>query len=187
MVTAPHAAEGMKQRGMAGKRIAAVFGLEKEGGWERHANPVSVWTRFAALPLLVVAIWSREWIGWWSLVPIALSVIWMGINPLFFKPPRSTRNWASQSVFGERIFVQRDKVSIPQQYATRVPQLIQVFQSIGLIPLVYGLFELDLTATVLGLLIVQCAKLWYLDRMMLLFNDMKSRPEYASWDYDRDA
>jgi Family of unknown function (DUF6653) len=53
--------------------------------------------------------------------------------------------------------------------------------------LVYGLFELDLTATVLGLLIVQCAKLWYLDRMMLLFNDMKSHPDYSSWDYDRDA
>jgi hypothetical protein len=27
----------------------------------RHANPVSVWTRFAVLPLLALAVWSREW------------------------------------------------------------------------------------------------------------------------------
>jgi Family of unknown function (DUF6653) len=37
---------------------------------------------------------------------------------------------------------------------------------------------------VAGLVIVQCAKAWYLDRMMLLFEDMKTRnPEYAAWEY----
>ena len=147
----------VEKHGTTGKRIAALFGLEKDGGWERHANPASVWTRFAALPLLLTAIWSREWIGWWSLVPIVLSVVWMDVNPLFFKAPRSTRNWASQSVFGERVFVHRDQVAIPPQYATRAPQLIQLLQAIGLIPLVYGLVTFDLTATVLGLLIVQGA------------------------------
>ena len=60
MTTQVHAAEGMKQRGIAGRHVAAAFGLEKEGGWQRHANPASVWTRFAALPLLVVAIWSSR-------------------------------------------------------------------------------------------------------------------------------
>ena len=90
-------------------------------------------------------------------------------------------------MLGERIFVHQDEVPIPPQYATRVPQLIQILQMLGLLPLVYGLFQLDLTTTVLGLLIVQSAKFWYCDRMTLLFNDVKGRPEYASWDYDRDV
>ena len=35
--------------------------------WARHANLWSVYTRFTVLPLLVMAIWSRAWIGWWVL------------------------------------------------------------------------------------------------------------------------
>jgi uncharacterized membrane protein len=37
---------------------------------------------------------------------------------------------------------------------------------------------------VAGIVIIQTAKTWYLDRMVLLFEDMKgSRPEYATWEY----
>ena len=42
--------------------VTKLFGLEGEG-WMRHANPVSVWTRFAVLPMGALAVWSREWIG----------------------------------------------------------------------------------------------------------------------------
>jgi hypothetical protein len=41
--------------------------------WRRHANPWSVYTRFAAIPPLIMAIWSRTWIGLWCLLPIALA------------------------------------------------------------------------------------------------------------------
>jgi hypothetical protein len=183
MTTTQSAERASAPKDTLSRRLAGIFGLERDGGWERHANAASVWTRFAALPLVVLAIWSRDWIGWWSLVPTVLAVVWMAINPVFFKPPRSTRNWASQSVLGERIFVQRDHASLPAQYTTRAPQLIQLFQAVGLVPLVYGLVQLDVTTAVLGLLIVQGAKFWYLDRMVLLFDDVKDRAEYAAWDY----
>ena len=50
--------------------------------------------------------------------------------------------------------------------------------------MVYGLVELRLLDVVTGLVIVQCAKAWFLDRMVLLFEDMKGRrPEYANWEY----
>ena len=142
-----------------GKRLAARFGPEDEGGWERHANPASVWTRFAALPMLAASIWSRDWIGAWCLVPSSLSLVWMAVNPLFFGPPDSTRNWASKAVFGERIFVHRDQVQLPPQFRSRVPQLIQVFQALGLVPLAYGLVALDPVATATGVAIVQRAAL----------------------------
>jgi hypothetical protein len=165
-------------------KLARAFGLGGEG-WMRHASPVSVWTRFAVLPLLAAAVWSRDWIGWWSLVPVALSLVFMMVNPLLFPRPGSTRNWASRAVFGERIWVDRNKTEIPEQFArSRVPTVTYAVQIVGLAVLVYGLVELRLLDVVTGLLIVQCAKAWYLDRMVLLFEDMKGRrPEYAAWEY----
>ena len=164
-------------------RLAKLFGLKGES-WLRHANPVSVWTRFAVLPLLAIAIWSRDWIGWWSLVPIVLSLVFMMINPLLFPKPRSTRNWASKAVFGERVWSERDKVPVPERYVSKVPNVTYAFQTVGLVIMVYGLVRLDLLATVSGILLCQVAKAWYLDRMVLLYDDMKTRhADYATWEY----
>ena len=164
--------------------VTKLFGLEGDG-WMRHANPVSVWTRFAVLPLLALAVWSREWIGWWSLAAVALALVFMMVNPLLFPPPRSTRNWASKGVLGERIWSERGKVELPPQFrGSGVTSTTYAFQLAGLAIMVYGLVELELLAVVSGLLVTQAAKAWFIDRMVLLFDDMKSRvPEYAAWDY----
>uniref|UniRef100_A0A832H3E3 Uncharacterized protein n=1 Tax=Oscillatoriales cyanobacterium SpSt-402 TaxID=2282168 RepID=A0A832H3E3_9CYAN len=54
------------------RKIATAFHMSEET-WARHANPRSVWTRFTVLPMLILAIWSRIWLGWWSLAPIAIA------------------------------------------------------------------------------------------------------------------
>jgi hypothetical protein len=166
-----------------GQRIAGAFGLKGEN-WMRHANPASVWTRFTVIPLLAGSIWSRKWIGRRSAIPIALSSVWLVVNPLFFKPPGSTRNWASRGVFGERVWVERDRSELPEQFQSAIPTAASVYQAVGMVPLVYGLGALKVISTVTGILIVQGGKLWYIDRMVLLFEDMKARnPEYAGWEY----
>lgn len=166
------------------RKLAKAFGLEGEG-WMRHANPASVWTRFAALSLLSLAIWSRDWIGVWSLIPVALAVVWLFVNPVFFKAPKSTRNWASRGVLGERIWVDRDKIELPEEFRSRAPSLIaNVYSAIGMGFLAWGLIDLNVVATVAGLLITHGGKAWYIDRATLLFAEMKRRsPEYASWEY----
>jgi hypothetical protein len=114
-----------RSKGTSERRVASLFGL-KGDNWMRHANPWSVWTRFAVLPLLILAVWSRDWIGWWSLVPLVLSLVFMVVNPLLFPTPRSTRNWASKAVFGERIWADRNTVELPEQFRTsRVPAVAQ--------------------------------------------------------------
>jgi hypothetical protein len=165
------------------QRVAKVFGLTGDN-WTRHANPVSVATRFAVLPLLALSIWSRDWIGWWSLVPIVLSLVFMMINPLLFAKPRSTRNWASRGVFGERVWSERLRVPVPEQFNARVLNVTYAIQLIGAAALTYGLVRYDLIVTLAGLVILQTAKAWYIDRQVLLFEDMKARhPEYAKWEY----
>ena len=163
-------------------KVTRAFGLEGDA-WMRHANPVSVWTRFAALPLLALAIWSRVWIGWLALVPVALSLVWIAVNPVFFHPPRSTRNWASRAVLGERISTDLGSGSLPEQFRSPVTAVVTACQFAGLALMAYGLVELDLLATTAGLVVTQVAKAWFLDRAVLLFEHMKGVEPYRSWDY----
>jgi hypothetical protein len=137
---APSTATGdHRTKGTSERRVASLFGL-KGDSWMRHANPVSVWTRFAVLPLLALAVWSREW-------------------------------------------TDRDKAELPAQFRSRVLPATYAIQVVGMAILVYGLVELDLLAVVSGLLITQTAKAWFIDRMVLLYEDMKARdPSYAGWE-----
>jgi hypothetical protein len=65
-----------------------------------------------------------------------------------------------------------------------VPNLANAYAALGLIALIYGLVVVEVWPVVAGILILHGGKLWYLDRMVLLFEDMKSRsPEIASWEY----
>ena len=166
------------------RKVAKLFGLEGDS-WMKHANPASVWTRFSVVSVLALAIWSREWIGAWSLAAVAVAIAWMFVNPLLFKVPASTRNWASRAVLGERIWVDRDKLELPEQF--RSPAAAWVangYSGIGMGLLAYGLVDLNVLAAVAGILIIHGGKAWYLDRITLLFAEMKRRdPEYASWEY----
>lgn len=151
----------------------------------RHANPASVWTRFSVMSVLALAIWSREWIGIWCLAPVALAIVWMFVNPLLFSEPKSTRNWASRGVLGERIWVDRDKVEIPEQFRSPTASFVaNGYSAIGMAVLAFGLIDLNLLAVLTGLLITHGGKAWYIDRASLLFAEMKDRsPEYARWDF----
>jgi hypothetical protein len=163
--------------------VAGLFGLKGEA-WMRHANPASVWTRFAIVPLLAVAIWSRDWIGWWCLVPVVALLVWTVANPLFFDRPASTKHWASRAVFGERLWTERDRASLPEEFRSPVPNIAQASQLVGLVALAVGLVTDDVAATVGGVVIMQLGKCWYLDRMVLLFDAVKAHDsEAAAWEY----
>ena len=149
--------------------------------WARHSNPWSVWTRFSCLPLIVLAIWSRVWLGWWCLVPLALALGWTWLNPRAFPPPTSTDNWASKGTFGERVFLNRKTVPIPPHHA-RWAVVLGGLSATGLPVLVWGLWQLDVAWTLLGLVLIVVPKVWFVDRMVWLFEDMKdAHPAYASW------
>ena len=90
-----------------------VLGAERVMGkddavWLRHANPWSVWTRIMTpLPLLIAAAFSRIWLGWGALVPIAVVMVWICLNPRLFAAPRDFRSCAAQGVLGERVFLRK--------------------------------------------------------------------------------
>lgn len=139
--------------------------------WARHANPLSVWSRMSCLPLIALAIWSRTWLGWWSLVPIILALLWTFFNPRLFAEPKSTDNWASQGVMGERVFLARKTHPIPEHHQ-RWAIALTVVSAIGAAILIYGLWALNFWATLCGMSVTIGGKVWFVDRMVWLYQDM---------------
>lgn len=161
------------------RKIAKVFNLTDEN-WMKHANPRSVWTRYSVLPIIVLAFWSRIWIGWWCLIPIILSLGWMFFNPVFFPKAQSTNNWASKSVLGERVYLNRDKVAIPDHHKL-APNILNAISSVGMVFAIYGIVVLAIWPTILGIALAYLGKSWFLDRMVWLYEDMKHIPAYKKW------
>ncbi len=160
--------------------IANKFKLDDKT-WMRHANPWSVYTRTSALPLLVIAIWSRIWFGWWSIVLILIAIVWIWFNPRIFPEVKYTDNWASRGVFGERVWLNRNKIPIPEHHR-KMPNILNFVQGIGIIFLIWGLWYFEIWPTLIGLILTVGFKLWYVDRMVCIYEDMKNIPEYKKWE-----
>jgi len=147
-----------------------LMGMQ-DADWHRHANPLSVWTRFTCLPLMALAIYARCWVGWWALVLLTLGVGWTWINPRLFAPPADFGAWASRATLGERIFLARDRYDVPAHHKSAA-HVLTGLSAFGLLPLAYGLVTFDPVATVLGLVAVILPKLWFCDRMVWIHADL---------------
>lgn len=152
------------------KKIAKTFNLGGDN-WMKHANPWSVWTRFSTLPFLILAIWSRIWFGWYSIIPISILVFWLIINPTLFKRPNNFDNWASKAVFGEKYWSERKQKPVPKKHEIPI-MILTILQTIGGLVLVIGLWKLDLSFTINGTIIIYLSKMWFLDRMVWIYEDM---------------
>ncbi|MDF1607108.1 hypothetical protein PZ897_02855 [Hoeflea sp. YIM 152468] len=157
------------------KAIESVMMMD-DPTWARHASPWSFWTRVPLLALFALAVWSRVWIGWWSLVPIGLVLVWTLVNPRAFSPPATLDNWASQVVLGERCWLARKTKPIPAHHA-KAAMILSLLSGLSIIPLAYGLWVLDAWAVFAGAMLASVFKLWFGDRMAWLWADMADRPE----------
>jgi hypothetical protein len=162
------------------RRMAAIFRLD-DAGWERHANPWSVWTRIATWPVLMLVLWSFHWFGEWSLLPLAVVVLWLALNPHAFAPPVSTKSWASRAVLGERAYLMREQHPIPLEHVNAAT-LLSIGSGLGLLLFLAGLLTREPAAFLTGGATVFLCKLWFIDRMVWLFDDMsRTVSEYRNW------
>jgi hypothetical protein len=155
------------------KSLQRIF-LPDDESWLKHANPWSVWSRFATLPFIILAIWSRVWIGWYCLLPVSLLIIWVVVNPTLFSKPKTFDSWGSRAVLGERAYL--NSSTIPDKHKRPIT-ILNVLQTIGGLLLIYGLWDLNLHLTLHGATSVYLAKMWFLDRMVWLYEDMQHHPD----------
>lgn len=144
--------------------------------WARHANPWSGWTRVPALPLLALAIWSRAWLGWWALVPVAALLAWLWVNPRLFPPPRDETAWMTRGVLGERLWLARDETPVPAHHR-RAPNILSAIGAAGVLLAIGGLAMRAGWAVIAGVAVAMLAKLWFIDRMVWLHRDMTKERE----------
>ena len=160
--------------------IARLFHMT-EDAWARHANPWSVWTRVVSLPPLLAAIWSHSWLGWWAILPIGTMLLWLWLNPRAFPPPAHTDNWASKATLGERVWLARAGLPIPAHHQ-RTALLLSALSGAAFVAAVIGATRNDLALTVGAGSLSWIAKMWFADRMVWLYEDMKdASPRYRSW------
>ena len=163
-----------------GHMTARLFQMD-ERTWERHASPWSVWTRVASLPLLLGAVWSHAWLGIWALAPVSLVVLWLWLNPRVFPAPARTDTWSAKATFGERVWLNRTKMPIPAHHV-RVANILTAVSAAGFALALAGAVVNDLLMAVSGGLTAWFAKMWFCDRMVWLYDDMKdNHPPYAAW------
>ena len=149
--------------------------------WARHASGWSVWTRVPILPVLLAALWSHHWIGWAALAPIGAVLLWTWLNPRVFAPPPSTHTWAAKATFGERVWLARAEIPIPRHHrnAALVLGLVGgIGFAVAVAAALAGWFWPMVLAGAIGFL----GKLWFCDRMVWLYEDMKDAdPRYRAW------
>ena len=160
--------------------IARLFRMDEDAR-RRHSSPWSVYSRFSMIPLLALAFWSRIWLGWWSVLPIVAVLSWVWLNPRLFPEPKSTNNWASKIVLGEWVWMRRKQIPVPSHH-TRAPNILSALGALAMIPFIWGLATFEVWPTVLGGIVAFISKLWFADRMVWIYEDMKdATPEYKSW------
>lgn len=162
------------------KGAEAAMGMNAET-WARHANPWSVYTRISGAVPIFFALFSPHWIGWWSIAAIAAALAWTLINPRLFAAPKRADSWAAKAVLGERAFLNRKFVPVPMGHrraAWITTGLSLAFALIG----VYGLVVGNFAAALAGWHAAVLAKLWFLDRMVFLWEEVKDAdPVYQAW------
>jgi hypothetical protein len=150
-----------------------------DDAWRRHANPWSVYTRFAAIPVFILAIWSRDWVGAWSLVPTAATIMWLIVNPFVFPRVDEPRHWVSKGIFGERVWLcEYHKVPRAFRGPLRWAMALGIF---GTVLLIWGLMRLDLWPTLVGAALLTLAQLWRISLFARVYEHIGRRvPEEAT-------
>lgn len=143
-----------------------------ETGWRRFANPWAVWTRVTTFLLLVAAIYARHQLGFWWVILSVLIMVYLWYSPRAYPPPPRLDTWTTKAVFGARLFFADEQPASVSSSHHAMGLHLLALSIVGLLPAVYGLIELNPWATVLGVVLVIMPKLWFMDRMVWMYEDM---------------
>lgn len=131
--------------------------------WMRHSNPWSGWSRVAALPAIGGAVAAH------SLLLLGIVLLWLVINPVMFPPPANDRAWMTRGVLGEQIYA----ASGPR-LRSDLPTLLSLVTLPVFAAFLWFAWQRDPVAATLSGLLVAVLKFWYVDRMVILYDQSRN-------------
>ena len=107
------------------------------------------------------------------------------VNPRIFPATHSLDHWMSKGAMGERVWLNRDAVPVPV-YHRRVPNVLSAISAISVLFIIWGVLMFDLWPTLFGTMLAYLSKLWFVDRMVWIWQDMQdATPEYKAGKFTR--
>jgi hypothetical protein len=82
---------------------------------------------------------------------------------------------------GERVWLNRDTIPVPV-YHRKIPNILSAVSGIGMLFVFWGVLVFDLWPPLFGMALVYSGKVWFLDRMVWLWQDMQDADTgYRLW------
>lgn len=121
--------------------------------WARHANPKSGWTRVPTGPVIVYAVYRRDW----RLLLAAL--LWAAVNPVLFSPPETDDAWMTRGVLAERWWVREEgRGTLGFDY----PNVANTIGAIGFLYALVAAWRRNPAGVALGTVVGTALKLWWI-------------------------
>ena len=94
-------------------------------------------------------------------------LIFFAINPVLFPEPKNKNSWMSKSILGEELWTKNGVIQ------KDFPTVLNLFNGLFFFIMIYASFNNILQATVFSTVLSSVFKLWYLDRMVLYYENNK--------------
>lgn len=124
--------------------------------WRRHSNPWSGWTRLFIGPVLIAAIYQRNW------RLLAGTIVFAIVNPVLFPEPERSDDWMSRGVLAERYWFE----SGHRTFGLSFPTILNTLNVPISLLTVYTATRKKPLLTVLGTATAMVLKLWFVNELV---------------------
>lgn len=148
----------------------------------KPASAVAVLFKILAPALLTACLWSKIWLGTAGASVLGLgALVFLVFVPKFFEQPFSRLEWARSVGFGEKIWLNRIFVPVPQALSFRLTTLYLVFWA-GVLVALWGAFASLPLLSATGLAVAYSAQFTCFGKLIHLYKVMRDRyPLYRFW------
>lgn len=156
--------------------------LRAHGAMAKPASAIVTYIKIIAPSALTAALWTHVWLGSFGSIMMAVAVMgaFLVLSRLFFAVGKNS-GWARRVAFGERIWLNRMVVPIPQNLNFRITTLYLVFWT-GTLVAITGGFTASLLLALSGLTVAYATQFVCFRKLIHLHSIMQDKAAlYRFW------
>jgi hypothetical protein len=129
--------------------------------WARHSNPKSGWSRTLVNPVLIYALYRRNW------RLLAAALVFTAINPVLFPPPETDEAWMTRAVHAERWWLEQGRGTMGRSY----PNVCNTLAVPGFLYALYAAWRRRPAGMALATALSMVLKLWWVGVLVRRFDE----------------